>query len=237
MARLKLLEVAVSGNQKRQQDFENYLQRLTDQKHLLNQRSDDLASVIAAGGELSDKLARFNQVRDQVELLDGLALKFQDLTESKINLAGELAKERSRIELSLEQSVRELNGLKMQKEKLQKEVDDQDKIRLAYQEYKSMLASEAELLARQEAYAQMTARVSNLDSSIQESRIHLEAELMQKERALGEVEELTGSVKSLEHEGEELEALRADLDRLEIEFDLIEKNGLNIKSQIEASGP
>jgi len=118
---------------------------------------------------------------------------------------------------------------------LQKEVSDEGKVRSAYQEYKNMLASEAELTARQEAYAQISLRVNSLNNTIQESRIHLEAELLQKERALAEIEDLTASSQSLAREGEELEALRADLDRLEVEFDLIEKNGLTIKSDISSA--
>jgi exonuclease SbcC len=232
VARLKVVEATVAGNESRQRDMELGLKRLMEQKIALTSRVGVLAQIISDGGDIADQLAQFSQVRDRVEILDQLALKFQDLTETKISLSGELARERSRLELSLEQVQRDADELTRQNEKLQKEVSDEEKVRAAYQEYKNMLASESELTQRQEAYVQLSVRINDLTNSIQESRIHLEAELMQKERALAEVEDLTGSGQSLAHEGDELEALKADLDRLEVEFDLIEKTGLTIKSEM-----
>jgi exonuclease SbcC len=235
VARLKIVEATVAANEGRQRDMEVGHKRLIDQKNLLNARIAQLTKIITEGGAIAEQLEKFNQVRNQVEALDQLANKFQELTETKINLAGELARERSRLEMSLEQVNRDVVDLTRQKEKLQKETGDEEKVRASYREYKEMLASEAELTARQEAYVQLTVRANDLTNSVQESRIHLEAELVQKERALTEIEDLTGSAKSLAQEGEELEALRTDLDRLEVEFDLIEKRGLTIKADISGN--
>ncbi len=235
VARLKVVEATVAGNETRQRDMEAGLKRLIDQKAALSLRAVQVTKIIQEGGEIAEQLERFNQVRSQVEALDQLALRFQELTETKINLSGELARERSRLEMSLEQANRDLAELTRQNDRLQKEVADEAKVRAAYKEYKEMLVSESELTARQEAFAQLTMRANDLNNHIQESRIHLEADLLQKERALAEVEDLTGSSKSLTQEGEELEALKTDLDRLEVEFDLIEKKGLTIKSDMAAA--
>ncbi|MBS1991157.1 MAG: SMC family ATPase [Cyanobacteria bacterium SZAS LIN-3] len=235
VARLKVVEATVAGNENRQRDMELGLKRLIDQKTALTTRLAALTQTIADGGDIAEQLTRFNAVRAEVETLDQLALKVQELTEVKVNLSGELARERSRLELSLEQVNKEVAELSRQREKLQKEVSDEEKVNASYIEYKNMLATEAELTGRQEAYVQLTVRINDLSNAIQESRIRLEAELMQKERALAEVEDLTGSTQSLSREGEELEALKADLDRLEVEFDLIEKNGLTIKADIASA--
>ncbi|MBU6450308.1 MAG: SMC family ATPase [Cyanobacteria bacterium REEB67] len=235
IARLKLVEVGLVAGEARQRDLGASILRLQEQRVVLAGRISEHCEAIAAGGDIAGQMARFNSVRDQVEKLDGLALKFQDLTEKKVTRSGELARERSRLEMSLEQVLREASEQEKQLSRLQKEVSDEEKIRAAYNEYKVMLASEVELSARQEAYAQITTRINDLSNSIQESRIHLEAELFHKERALVEVEELMGSADGLAAEGEELEAMRLELDRLEVEFDSIEKKGLTIKSLIESS--
>ncbi len=235
VARLKVVEATVAGNETRQHDMEAALKRLIEQKIGLSARLAQLTKTIQDGGAIAEQLEKFNQVRSQVEQQDVLALKFQEQTEIKINLSGELARERSRIELSVEQLARELAELNKQHDRLQKEVADEAKVRASYKEYKEMLATEAELTARQEAFAQLTVRSNDLNNTIQESRIHIEAELFQKEKALAEIEEMSGSAKSLSAEGQELEALKADLDRLEVEFDLIEKRGLTIKADMAAA--
>jgi len=235
VARLKVVEATVAGNESRQRDMDLSLKRLKEQKIGLTARLSVLTQTIADGGAIAEQLTRFNTVRAEVESLDQTALKVQDLTEVKVNLSGDLARERSRLELSLEQSNKDVAELIKQKERLQKEVSDEEKIIASHSEYKNMLATEAEMTGRQDAYVQLTVRINDLSNNIQESRIHLEAELMQKERALTEVEDLTGSSQSLAREGEELEALKSDLDRLEVEFDLIEKNGLTIKSDIASA--
>jgi DNA repair protein SbcC/Rad50 len=91
VARLKVVEATVAGNVSRQRDMELGLKRLTDQKIALAGRVSALSQIIADGGDIADQLAKFTQVREQVERLDQVALRFQDLSEAKISLSGELA--------------------------------------------------------------------------------------------------------------------------------------------------
>jgi len=189
--------------------------------------------LIGESSEIETQLAEFNQVRGELEKLDSIFLEVQDLNDAKIDLTGQLATLRSRLEVKLEGLEVEYRDQQKNRERLLRDTEDGDKIKSQYLEFRQLIESEAGLAQKQEAFTQLTARVNELSSVISESKIRLEAELNQKQTALSELAELTGSQQSLGAEGTELDKIKEKLERIEAEFELVEKKGIAIKSELE----
>lgn len=231
---LKLIEVNIAGNEKRLSETQTALARLLSERLELSVKTDGLAELLQEGASLEKDLAEFESTRSQVELLDNLQLSLQELSERKIALAGELARLRSRLELTLEQKEKELQQEESRRLELERDTDSSEKIMEQYNEYKQMLETEALLSSKQEAFTQLTRRTQELSALLQESKIRLEAEVGQKEIAISDMQALTGASGNLTEEGIALDLEAQNLDRLEAEFEICEKRGLAIKSQLEA---
>jgi exonuclease SbcC len=229
----KVLEHTFGVNEKRLAELQGGQLKLADKHKQLVAKKEALQALSGQGACVEAQITEFNEVRAAVEKLDSIFLAVQELSEKKVNLSGELATMRSRLELKLEALEAEQRDLSNAEVRLAKDTADGDKVKASYLEFKQMLATESELSLKQEAFTQLTVRTAELASSIQESKIRLEAELNQKTTALQELEEVKASRASLSSEGAELEALREELERAEAEFELVEKKGLAIKSEQE----
>jgi exonuclease SbcC len=234
LAEGKIKQLKFEANVNRLDAIEAGLARSIAKSDSLSRQHSLLLSTLADGDMVGTQLTRFELVRTLMEEADGRALKSQELTEQRLNLVSLLGRERSRLELACEQVQRIAGELSKEKLRLDREVEDEEKIRSNFAEYKQLLISEAELAGKQEAYALISERITMLNNSLSESRIYLEAEILQKDRAFAEYTDLSASAAGLALEGEELTARRAELDGLESEFDLIEKQGLALKADIEA---
>ncbi len=233
MQKLKLIELTIVNNARRLEECNDSRKKIDSQKHSVAQKKKSLTDLIAGSSEIELQLNEFNQVRAEVEKLDSIFLEVQDLNDSKVDLSGQLATLRSRLEVKLEGLEVEYRDLQKNRERLLRDTEDGDKIKLQYAEFRLLLETETGLAQKQEAFAQLSSRVGELNSLMQEAKIRLEAELMQKESALRELSELTGSQAALRAEGEELDAVKENLERLEAEFELVEKKGIAIKSELE----
>jgi exonuclease SbcC len=210
------------------------LKRIDDQKLSIEQKKKSLGELIGESSDIEAQLTEFNQVRAAVEKLDSVFLEVQDLSDKKLELTGQLATLRSRLEVKLEGLEVENRELVKSRERLLRDTEDSEKIKSQYLEFRQLLESEAVLSQKQEAHTQLANRVSELTSTIQEAKIRLEAELGQKQGAIKELAALTQSQASLVAEGAELDQLKERLERLEAEFELVEKTGIAIKSDLES---
>jgi len=233
MQKLKLIELTLKNNDKRLEQCNEALKKIDDQKKSIAQKKKSLTDLIGDSCEIELQLNEFNQVREEVEKLDSISLEVQDLNDRKVDLTGQLATLRSRLEVKLEGLEVEFRDLQKNRERLLRDTEDGDKIKLQYQDFRLLLESETGLAQRQEAFTQLSSRVGELNSVMQEAKIRLEAELSQKQNALQELTELTASQGALKAEGEELDDLKETLERLEAEFELVEKKGIAIKSELE----
>lgn len=234
LQQFKLIEVTISSNDKQLVELNHALKRIDDQKLSIEQKKKSLGDLIGESSDIEAQLSEFNQVRAAVEKLDSVFLEVQDLSDKKLELTGQLATLRSRLEVKLEGLEVENRELVKSRERLLRDTEDGDKIKSQYLEFRQLLESEAVLSQKQEAHTQLSHRVTELSSTIQEAKIRLEAELGQKQNAIKELTALTQSQASLGAEGVELDRLKERLERLEAEFELVEKTGIAIKSDLES---
>jgi len=234
LQQFKLIEVTISSNEKQLVELNHALKRIDDQKLSIEQKKKALGELIGESSDIEAQLTEFNQVRAAVEKLDSVFLEVQDLSDKKLELTGQLATLRSRLEVKLEGLEVENRELVKNRERLLRDTEDSEKIKSQYLEFRQLLESEAVLSQKQEAHNQLSHRVSELTSTIQEAKIRLEAELGQKQGAIKELAALTQSQASLVAEGAELDQLKERLERLEAEFELVEKTGIAIKSDLES---
>lgn len=234
LQQFKLIEVTISSNEKQLVELNHALKRIDDQKLSIEQKKKSLGELIGESSDIEAQLTEFNQVRAAVEKLDSVFLEVQDLSDKKLELTGQLATLRSRLEVKLEGLEVENRELVKSRERLLRDTEDSEKIKSQYLEFRQLLESEAVLSQKQEAHTQLANRVSELTSTIQEAKIRLEAELGQKQGAIKELAALTQSQSSLVAEGAELDQLKERLERLEAEFELVEKTGIAIKSDLES---
>ncbi len=234
LQQFKLIEVTISSNEKQLVELNHALKRIDDQKLSIEQKKKSLGELIGESSDIEAQLTEFNQVRAAVEKLDSVFLEVQDLSDKKLELTGQLATLRSRLEVRLEGLEVENRELVKSRERLLRDTEDSEKIKSQYLEFRQLLESEAVLSQKQEAHSQLANRVSELTSTIQEAKIRLEAELGQKQGAIKELAALTQSQASLVAEGAELDQLKERLERLEAEFELVEKTGIAIKSDLES---
>lgn len=232
---LKLVEANIQGNTKRLSESRLALARLTQESAEMTGRKLSLSTLLDNSQGLEKDLAEFESTRLQVEMLDNLQLSMQELSEKKITLSGELARIRSRLELTLEQREKELTEQTARRSELLKQTDGAEKVQAQYLEYKQMLDTESAMSLKQESFNQLTRRQQELTAVLQELKIRLEAEIGQKENALNDLQALSGGEENLSQEGRSLEEEGKELDRLEAEFEVCEKRGLTIRSQMESS--
>lgn len=231
---LKMVKVQIDSNDKRLTDACIQLTRLIQERGELIEKVGELKVLLAEGAHLEKELQEFEATRARVEMLDTLQLSMQELSERKIALSGELSFIRSKLEMNLEQLEKEAEQLEKRRQELLLDVDGAEKIEAQYLEYKKMVEQETSLARKQEAFTQLTRRAQELSALIQESRIRLEAEVGQKENVVKDLESVSGSSQNLNQEGEDLDEEAKELDKLEVQFDLCEKRGLSIKSQLES---
>ncbi|MBN9393924.1 MAG: SMC family ATPase [Candidatus Melainabacteria bacterium] len=210
-------------------------EKLKAERDRLLKRDSELNLQLADMSDLKIKVEMFQTVRQKVEQFDNLFAKQQDLQETKIQLVNKLANLRSRLEVQLEGLKREEQDALKEQERLDKELQDVEKVKKTYAEYRASVAEEAKQLGNQEAFNQLSKRVNELNTIIGEQKIRLEVELGQKERQLKDFAEIVRSNESLDREGLELAERREELDKYETEFELVEKQGITFRNDIESA--
>ena len=190
--------------------------------------------LVSRSLEIEAAAERFDTIKTQVELFDKNAFEVQELTTQKMSLQHALAMMRARLEVELTSASSKAAELGEKMKRVTHDAAEKDKLTEAYAVHRRSLADEADMASRQETFARMTNRAHELAAQITESKIRLEADLFQKEQALKDLEIVLHSQQSLEAQKLELEEESKALDKSETEFQLIEENGIKIKSNIEA---
>ena len=209
------------------------IESLVVQRDALSKDIKKLQSILERGNEIEQGTSLFDALKVQVEELDAHAFDVQELTTQKMSFQHQLATMRARLEVELASASAKASELEEKTERITKDTGEKDKITLAYAQYKRSVADEADMATRQETFARMTNRATELAAQITESKIRLEADLFQKEQSLVEHETILHSRSNLEAQKLELEKETKHLDKLETEFQLIEETGIKLKSNIE----
>lgn len=196
-------------------------------------RKQELDDLMAAVPGMDETLGHFSNVKNRVEELDTIALQRQGFDTRRLELKSKLATQRGRMEVEIEHLHSQLETLKEQRHKLTQVASEREKLQNDFGAYKRLVAQEAEMSKRQEAFAQLSSRAEQLHTSVVEARLRLEAELHQQREMLLELQGLLGSKEALEREGAELHQRAEHLDRLEVEFESIEEAGIKLKQEID----
>lgn len=199
----------------------------------LNLRRAELEELMSAVPGMEETLGRFNTIKSRVEELDGIGLKRQTLETRRLELKSQLASQRGRLEVELEHLQSQLETLREQRQKLTKDAVEREKLQNDFGAYKRLVAQEAEMSKRQEAYTQLSSRAEQLHTIIVEARLRLEAELHQYRDTLTELTSLLASKNELEMESEKLALRSEELDQLEVEFESVEETGMRLKQEID----
>lgn len=231
---LKLMQQRIESSTTQLQELRLDVEQLERRKVELVKRRDELMMLIDKSEEIKDKADRFGIVKAELEELDQKSLSAQTLIEKRMELQSQLANIRSRLEVELEHIRLDRANLEKKVRTLQSDTADGAKVKLAHDEFRKLLQEEALLAQKQDAYTGLSERVTHLQTCVSEAQIKLEAEIGQKELSLAEFDEALSAEPLLVHQREELEKEAKDLDRIEAEFDLVEEQGMLLKSEIEA---
>jgi exonuclease SbcC len=194
----------------------------------------ELTELLLRSAEIEAQAAEYEQLKNEVEILDRNALLVQEHSIKQVEGRAALANLRSRLEVQLDNLKAASLELEGKQKQLTKQPDEIEKIELGYRQYHELLKEESVLSVRQESFTQLTSRADQLHCLVQEARIRMEAELDQKSMAAEELESLLASRQSLDEEKRLLSEQAMVLDKLEAEFELVEQKGLSMKSDMEA---
>ncbi|MBY0546687.1 MAG: SMC family ATPase [Candidatus Obscuribacterales bacterium] len=190
-----------------------------------------LRATIADEQAIRDQSIEFQQVKELVEDMDNMAMRYHDLNGRRLELRSKIATTRGRIEVEIEHFEAGVKDLNARKAKLEKSIKGKDSVEDAYRSYRALLNEEQDMARRREAFSALTQRVDELHTMVVEARLRLEAEVQQRTSLLTELDQLIQSRAVLATEQDELKKKSEDLDRLENEFELVEERGLKLKAE------
>lgn len=189
--------------------------------------------TIDQSGVIEEQASLYLQTRKSVEELDQKSILYQGLKEEKIEFQSKLVGLRNNLEYELKHVQQEISDLKGKQSVLHADTAGKEKTQAAYAEYKELLENELALSGKQDAYMQLSNREKELQSKILEAKLKLQAEIEQKKNALEDLKKLLDSSESFLQERQALEEESSGLDKLEAEFEIVEQEGISLKSQIE----
>ena len=210
-------------------DIANLSAQYDEQKNRLTK----INSLLSRSPEIEQAAKRFQELKEQVELLDKNSFALQELAARKNEYQTELAKIRSRLEVECDSIRQQLTEMEEKQTKIQRDTADQEKIEEAWHKYKESLKTESELALKQENFTRLSSRASELQSMIAEQKIRLDADLSQKQIAIDELKRILESKEALEAEKVSLEDETKSLEKLEASFEDVEEKGLKIKALLE----
>lgn len=215
-------------------ELENDLAQLFERESSVDSKIKDLEELISKTTHIEDKAKRFFEVRTKTEELDRQSLVVQGINEKKHELKSNLATMRSRLELEVGHAKEALGEVESRLAKLDQETKSKDKVLKSYEEYKSLLDKEAQASSKQEAFGRLNKRAQELESDITESKIKVEAELVQKQRSHEELKKILTSKSSIDNQKLKLEEEAQLMEKYENELEHVEESGLVAKSEIES---
>ncbi|MDX2106282.1 MAG: SMC family ATPase [Candidatus Melainabacteria bacterium] len=182
---------------------------------------------------IEEQARLFIDTRKAVEELDQKSILYQGLKEEKIEFQSKLVSLRNNLEYELKHIEQEISEFNAKQTLLKQDTAGKEKTQQAYNEYKLLVEQELALSIKQDEYMQLSSREKELQSVLLEAKLKLQAELEQKKSALEELKKVIESAKTFDQERLSLEDEAKALDKLEAEFELVEQEGISLKSQIE----
>lgn len=223
--RIKLTKTRLS-------EFEKEINELNAQETTLLAHQETIMSVLSDTAKIESDYALFTKFKNELEAIDGKSFAYNQLHTDLLKAQSELAFRKSKLESELEYLLLRQSELSTKLAKLVKSTANAGKLEAEYQKLQELVVSEQNLAAKQEMFSKYQTRTTQLSQEIIEARIHLEAELDQKQTLLSQTEALLDSANLLTEEYTRLQDEIENLDKLEAEFELVEQNGLSFKAKI-----
>jgi len=227
-----LLEQKHASNGQQAQRLGKDFEQLSKQLEELQGKLVSIECILSQKAEIEEALTRFNELKIESECLDLKAMQLQELTAAKLDQQTTLAKIRSKLEYEFGGAQSTLDEMELRIVRLTHDTADGATLDGAFLAYRELVKEEASMAAKQELFSKLNNRVNELQGIITESRIHLEADVGQKELKIEELEKLVASETILLERKSQLEASIACLEQSEIEFELVEQTGLEIKLKL-----
>ena len=235
VANLGILKEKIQSGERQLADLRLDVVDLQSRERDLSLRRSVFRALVERSPEIQEAASRFDKVRDELEAMERKAVIAQELSAKRLELQTELARHRSKLELDLEHAQTVLQEQEERSRRLTESTGEAEKIEKAYSRFRDLLCQEANLSRQQESFVQLSQRANELHSLISEARIRLEAEAVQREVAVSDLETVIKSKALLESQCALLQRECEELERLEAEFELVEQRGLTAKSQLEST--
>ncbi len=235
-AQLHFLKHKSETSQSQMREDQTDINGLTKQCDEMTARLNGLSELIAHRGEIEQEFKQYGEIRGKIETFEKHAFHLQELNGKKMEARSQLSDLRNRLELELNQAVETFQEVQGKLDKLRKATADATGTSESFSEYKGLIAQESEMAKEQEAFAQLSLRIGELQTQITEWRIRLEADISQKQGADAQLVVTLSEEYGLQDKKLELEGEGQLLDKQETERELIEEKGLTVKSAIESIG-
>ncbi len=231
---LNVLEERASSINSQWQELEREIPSLAQQVDQNAARLAALDALIQSQREIEADAFEYESLRTHSELLDQNALKDQSLRSQKLERRSALSDLRNKLEMAFSNTRENLDREEKRKEELLKATAQREKILSAYEDYKVAAQKESEYAKKQDDYTRLQQRSVEIQSSIDETRIRLEAEIEQKQKTKAELESLMRGKDSLEAQRQSIEGETSELEKMESEFERVEQKGQTLRSTQES---
>jgi DNA repair protein SbcC/Rad50 len=230
---LNVLEERASSVRAQCQELERETPALAQQVAENAARLAALDALIQSQTEIEADAAQYESLRTQSEMLDQHALKDQSLRSQKLERRSALADLRNKLEITFSNARENFEREEKRKEELLKATAQREKIASAYEDYKIAAQKESEYAKKQDDYSRLLQRSNEIQSTVDEIRIRLEAEIEQKQKTKAELESLLRGKDSLEAQRQSIEGETSELEKMESEFERVEQKGQTLRTTQE----
>jgi exonuclease SbcC len=210
------------------------VESLTEEVNTQKARLAELERVLASQPSIEEDLKKYESLRTVVERLDQDALTDQFLRNKKVDARSQLADVRNKLDLEYGNILEKLEQLNAAYTKLSLDTTDSAVLRERYEEFRLLQQREALLSQKQENFAQLSQRITHLQSAIDAERLRLELEAEQKRALIIEADQLLSGKEALNNHERELEEKTKRFEKLEAELELTEQTGTGLKARKES---
>lgn len=233
MSSIRFSQMRFESLRQRKEELTFDRRRLKEQEQELNGKLEAGSVLLANAEAIEADYTRYQDLKGSVEKYEQQSLEFHALSVQRLELRSSLATEKGRLEVEIEHLKNDLQGLMERRKRLSRSATELAQAEADWQTYRNLLAEEARMLKKKEAYASLNLRQEELQVLLRESRVRLETEIQQKSALLAELDQIDRAGSTIANEQKELNLQSEAMDRLEAEFELVEERGLKTKSEID----
>lgn len=234
IAKLNYLQIRAQTALTRVDELKTDLASLDRRSDELQQQQTKLMTIMSQAAFVAQQFRQFEECKSFVEKMDLMAVRHNELSSKRLELRSTVAMAQGRMEVELEHLKATLGSKKARAKSLEKTCSEAKKLEESFQEYRRLLDAELEMSRKRETFTSLNARADELQSMIAEARVRLEAQIQQKEKLIGELDELLSGRLQIEEEQDGLKKELELIDKMEEEFELVEEKGIKVKSQIDS---